>query len=62
MTVTDDDRAEYRKMIGNLTRLTDWLVANGVGADVAVRATVTEHEATLIDLSERVAALEANRG
>ena len=60
MTI-DDERAEYRRMISNLTRLTDWLTAYGVGTDVAVRATVADHEAALLDLVERVGRLEAQR-
>jgi hypothetical protein len=60
--MTDDDRAEYRRMISNLTRLTDWLTAHGVGSDAAIRATVADHEATLIDLCDRISRLEANRG
>ena len=59
--MTDDERAEYRKMIGNLTRLTDWLVANGVGADVAIRATVAELAGDVLELKEWRASEEANR-
>jgi len=60
--VTPDDRAEYRRAIANLTRLTDWLTAHGVGTDVAIRSTVTEHEARLLDLEEWKASEERNRG
>ena len=60
--MTPDDRAEYRRAIANLTRLTDWLIANGVGGDVAIRSTVADPEADLIELKEWKASEERNRG
>jgi len=59
--VTDDERAEYRRMIANLTRLTDWLSAHGVGSDVAIRATVAELAGDVLELKEWRASEEANR-
>lgn len=50
--VTDAERREYRQAIDNLNRLIGWLEQHGIGQDVAIRSTVTEHEA-------RISALEA---
>jgi hypothetical protein len=52
--VTDPERREYRQALDNLNRLIGWLEHHGVGQDVALRSTVTEHEA-------RITALEAKQ-
>jgi hypothetical protein len=62
LTTTTDDQAEYRRMIQNLTRLTDWLMAHGVGNDVAIRATVAELAGDVLELKEWKASEENHRG
>lgn len=52
--MTDPERREYRQALDNLNRLIGWLEQHGVGQDVALRSTVTDHEA-------RITALEAKQ-
>ena len=52
--MTDQERREYRQALDNLNRLIAWLEHHGVGTDVALRSTVTEHET-------RITALEAKQ-
>jgi hypothetical protein len=52
--MTDAERREYRQALDNLNRLIGWLEQHGVGSDVAIRATVNEHEA-------RITAMEARK-
>ena len=61
MTTTSDLELAYRQRIHQMGELIDtterlvaWLVANGVGSEVAVLSTLAEHEA-------RIAQLEATR-
>lgn len=51
--MTDAERREYRQALDNLNRLIGWLEQHGIGQDVALRSTVTEHEARITALEAR---------
>jgi len=63
--VTDSERvyqariAQVGVLIDDLTRLRDWMVANGAGTYTAFTATLGEHQAEIDELKRRMTTLEA---
>lgn len=57
--MTDSERvyqariAQVGVLIDDLTRLRDWMVANGAGTHTAFAATLGEHEARITALEEQ---------
>lgn len=64
MTTTSDLELAYRQRIHQIGELIDtterlvaWLVANGVGSEVAVMSTLAEHDNHIVEIYDRIAAL-----
>jgi cell division protein FtsB len=63
--VSDSERvyqariAQVGVLIDDLTKLRDWMVANGAGTYTAFTATLGEHQAEIDELKRRMTTLEA---
>lgn len=63
--MTDSERvyqariAQIGVLIDDLTRLRDWMVANGAGTYTAFTATLGEHQAEIDELKRRMTTVEA---
>ncbi len=63
--MTDSERvyqariAQVGVLIDDLTRLRDWMVANGAGTYTAFTATLGEHQAEIDELKRRMTTVEA---
>lgn len=63
--MTDSERvyqariAQVGVLIDDLTRLRDWMVANGAGTYTAFAATLGEHQAEIDELKRRMTTVEA---
>ena len=63
--MTDSERvyqariAQVGVLIDDLTRLRDWMVANGAGTYPAFTATLGEHQAEIDELKRRMTTVEA---
>lgn len=51
--------AQVGVLIDDLTRLRDWMVANGAGTYTAFTATLGEHHAEIDELKRRMTTVEA---
>jgi cell division protein FtsB len=51
--------AQVGVLIDDLTRLRDWMVANGAGTYTAFTATLGEHQAEIDELKRRMTTVEA---
>ena len=63
--MTDSERvyqariAQVGVLIDDLTKLRDWMVANGAGTYTAFTATLGEHQAEIDELKRRMTTVEA---